>query len=433
VRCDGHPGALAAWRCHGCGAALCPDCTFAQRVAGEELPSCTRCRGLAQPLLVHRAARRSFGQRLAGTLAFPLAEGGWKTLLAAALIFWGLSRLGALGSLFAYGLAWGLFFSVIRRGAHVQEPLEPPGFEGLLDDVYLPAFRGLLATALVWLPAVLWVTGRYEGRELLTPSAWLADPVAWLLLLAGLAWAPAAVIAAAVSDSTLRMLDPRVPLGLITRLGGDYARLLGFTAAVMVLRALLAGVAVLLDRLPVPVLSGVLAEAVGLYAPLVLARASGLLLHVRGDAVGYGHAADFLEPLFPGAAPRAVPPAEPVHSESPRRFEAIELPDEPSGQTGAPAAPEQSAVPDPQALFEQARAAASAGDFQGAAELLRAAAAHEDHPVAPGAWLVLGRLYRRRLGQGAAARQVFEYVAARWPEGEPARQARAALAEPDPG
>jgi hypothetical protein len=427
--CDGHPAVPAAWRCRHCGAGLCPDCTYLERAGTAELPACLRCRGLAEPLRVHRAARRSFAARLPETLAFPVAGGGWKTLLAAATIFWLLDSIGGLGSLFAFGLEWGLFFAVVRRSSHVLEPLEPPGFDGLLDDVYLPAFRGLLASAIVWTPAILWITTWSEGESLLAPATWLGDPVVWLLILLGLLWAPAAIIAAAVSDSTLRMLDPRVPIGMVVRLGSDYALLLGFALALTLVRAVLVAVTMLVHRLPVPLLPGFLAELLSLYTPLVLARAAGLLLHVRGDAVGYGHTEDYFEPVWPGAVPRAAPPPSTPPVEAPRRFEAIELPDEPAPTAAPPPPAAVPATPEPQALFDQARAAATAGEYERAAELLRAAVADEHHPVTPGAWLVLGRLYRRRLGQPEAARQVFEYVAARWPDGEPARLARAALAE----
>lgn len=438
-RCDAHRGQPAGWRCEACGAALCPDCTYLHAAGPAALPACGRCRGLAAPITVRRAERQGYAARLPGALAYPVEEGGWRTLLGAALVFWALSWLGGLASLIATGLQWGLYFSAIRRTAIAAEPLDTPDFGGLLDDVVLPMVRGVLALSLVWVPALAWLLSTHDLAAL-DGGAWLADPVLWLLLVVGVAWAPAALIAAAISSSTLTVLDPRFPLGLAGRLGRDYALLVGVAVLTVALDTLAGLAAGLVGALPVPVAAGVAARALTLFAPLVFARAAGLLVHTRGDELGYGVPSDYLEPILAGAVPRGAPPPPPlVPAEVQRRYEAIELDPEPEAppaeaaaappdQAGeAPAAP---ARPDPAALFEQARAEAAAGRFAEAAELLRSAADDEDHPVAASAWLVLGRLYRGRMGQPDAGRQALEYVVARWPNGEPARQARALLAAP---
>lgn len=450
ARCDTHRGQQAGWRCRACGAALCPGCTWTHEVGPTTVVACGRCRGLADPITVRRAARQTFASRLPGALVFPVVDGGWRTLLGAALVFWAFSWAGLIGAVLAYGLQWGLFFSVIRRTAHTAEPLDTPGYDGLWEDVLRPALRGLLAMALVWVPAGIWLIETAD-LDALAQGAWLGDPVLWLLLLVGVAWAPAALTVASVTTSTLAVLDPRLPLAMARRLGGDYA-LLVVTALLAAFGDVLAGLAAGLVRaLPVPVVAGVAAKALTLWAPLSFARAAGLLIHTRGDELDYGLPGDYQEPVLGAVAPRGAPPPPPlVPPEVQRRLEAIELDPEPAGAPtvepgGEPAgpaagplpaapraapAPAPDGRPDPSRLFERARAAAAAGRFAESADLLRAAAEDEGHPVAPTAWLVLGRLYASRLDHPEAARQALEYLAARWPDGEPARQARALLGAP---
>jgi hypothetical protein len=78
-------------------------------------------------------------------------------------------------------------------------------------------------------------------------------------------------------------------------------------------------------------------------------------------------------------------------------------------------------------LFQLARGAAQAGDHPVAAWALSSAAAFPHDPVAPDVLLVLGRIYRARLGKPAEARQTFEALIARYPESGAARQAQAEL------
>lgn len=427
-RCAVHGRQPAGWRCQACGATLCPDCTFTHQVGAASLAACGRCRGLAEPLTRRRADRLGYALRLPAALAFPVAEGGWKVLLASALVFRLFSWFGGLAALLGFGLRWGLYLSVIRHTAHDGAPLETPEYSDLWGDVARPALSALLGMALVLVPAVAWLGSTHELPEL-AAGAWLTDPVAWLLVLVGVIWAPAALMAAAMSRSLLSTLDPRVPIALMARLGGDYALLVAATLGAVVLDVLAGVAGRLVGALPVPVAAGVAAEALGLWAPLCFARAAGLLLHVRGDELGYGLAQDYLEPLLPGAEPRGSPPPE---AGATRRLQEIELPPEPAPEPASPAAavPATPSAPprDAAALFEEARAAAAAGRFDEAAGLLRAAAEDEDHPVAASAWLVLARLYRNRLGHPEAARQALTYLVARWPDGEAARQARALLA-----
>jgi hypothetical protein len=272
-------------------------------------------------------------------------------------------------------------------------------------------------------------------------------------------------------------------------LGKDYLRAMVTTAGLGVAGVIAEhAAAATVGRLPF--VGGVLALAVAAYFPIVNARILGLLVHVRGDDLDLGQRSDYLEPLLPGAVPQGGsvelepaprrPRAEdgalrngppPVARSVPIRGEPGPE-DEPLLTTvavdGAPAPLEpdagdpwvapplsplgaiQSAVSAGDLrqayalyresagrieglgageLFQLARGAAQAGDHPVAAWALTSAAAFHDDPVAPDVLLVLGRVYRTRLGKPAEARQTFEALIARYPESGAARQAREELAQ----
>jgi TolA-binding protein len=90
----------------------------------------------------------------------------------------------------------------------------------------------------------------------------------------------------------------------------------------------------------------------------------------------------------------------------------------------------------PPLLFEVAKGAAQAGDYALAARALVAAARTLDPAVAPDALLILGRIYRSRLGRPDDARSVLQQLLARFPGSAAAAQARALLdptTPPTPG
>jgi hypothetical protein len=492
-RCTTHPREAAGWRCQACGALLCPACTVLLRVGSVDSDGCSLCRGLAERLRERRQEARPFAGRIVGAFSFPLRHGALLSILALAVVMRLLQIFGLLGSALASGVYWAFLFGVIVQTWRGKEELEPPDFTNVIDDVLFPALRGLLATALVWVPlafraaALLSELGPERREPAALASAIAGDPLVWLLLLLGAAFLPAALIAAAITRSFLAVVNPLVPIQMARALGADYLRATATTAGL--------GVAgLLLDRLVgatagrIPILGGFLATAIGVYFPIVNARILGLLVHVRGDDLGLGQESDYLEPVLPGATPQggtlALEPAPrrprtegaafpggpaPIARAVPVRGE-----EEPPGAQGdEPVLPtvavEPPAAPVPPAedpwvvpplgplgeiqaavgagdlgraygvyrkhggrvsglgagdLFQLARGAAQAGDHPVAAWALSSAAAFPDDPVAPDVLLVLGRIYRGRLGKPEEARQTFLALVARYPESAAARQAR---------
>jgi TolA-binding protein len=470
IRCSRH-GARAAWRCRGCGEALCPGCAFLQRTGTADLVACVRCRGLAEPITVHRREVRSFAARLPGAMIYPLLPGPLVGVLAAGSVVALCSYFALVGPVLGFAVQWTFLFSIVRQGARGAKTFEPAELAGEGFDLFLPALRGFVGTAIVWLPAVSWFWFRFAATR--DVAACLADPVLWLILLAGLAYAPAAIMHAAAGGRALEMLNPALIVSFIARLGGDYALAV---AAIVALGVLWIGLSVaggLASQLPVPVVSRVLAHAIPLLATTAMSRVLGVLLYVRGDTLDYGTDRDYLEPAWPGAVPRGhepvlattvaepagAAPEEPPAAEAPiaaaaspaeapdRTPAASPEPPDPAGAivaavaAGDPAGAAElfaayrgppGAIP-PRALFAIAKAASEQGRHPLSARALHAAGTGDDAAVAPNALLVLARVYERRLVRAAEARQVLEYLVGRWPNSEAAAHARAMLSPPAAG
>lgn len=303
--CARHPGARAGWSCARCQAPLCPGCVFVRRLSGTvELVCCSRCGELVEPITVRRAEVRSFTDRLPGALAATFTAGGVLTLLASALVMWFLDHFWVPGAVLRAGVLWGLLFAAVRRAARGEPGLEPPDLSEFFQDVVRPALLGLLANLLVVAPMIAWTLLRPGGPQ---APLW-DDPVVWLLLAAGVLYVPVTVMQAALGAGLGRMLNPVGAVAAAARLGGDYLRAVGCCAVLIAANALVsAGAARVLGE--IPVVSGLLIDAVGLVAPVLMARTLGLLLYVRGDDLELGLAQDYREPALAGAVPRGRPPA----------------------------------------------------------------------------------------------------------------------------
>lgn len=300
-RCARHAGARAGWFCPQCRALLCPGCAFTRSAStAVQLTCCSRCGGMVELLTVRRAELRSFAARLPGALAATFSAGGLLTLLGTAAVMWLLGHLSLPGAILRLGVFWGLLFTAIRRACRGQPGLEPPDLSDVWHDLVRPALLGLLANALVIVPAVAWAVGRPGGLE----APLLQDPVLWALAAAAALYVPVALMQAALGASVGQMLNPVGVAVAAVRLGRDYLLAVGACVLLVLadVAALTAGAGLLGG---IPVVSGVLVELLGLVAPALLARTLGLLLCRRPQ---HGSGGGPRRPAGPGphlpAAPR---------------------------------------------------------------------------------------------------------------------------------
>lgn len=297
----------SGWRCQGCKCLLCPDCVAIKQVmTATHLEVCVACGELADPITHHRSEQQSFAARLPGALVWPLSKAGLVAVAGVAIFRAVLSYFGGLAWLIGACTMAAVCFGFIRSTARGSDDFESFDFSDFLGDVILPGVKALVAAAVVWVPAAVWI-GVHRATYIGNPTALLTDPAIWLLFIAGVLYAPMAILIGASGGSLLHMLNPLAAIASARRLGTHYL------LAVMMLCILfiawmvtLAFGAVLDAKVPIAFLPRLLDHVLACWAPFVAARVLGLLLYVHGDEVGYGLDSDYRVPLLDGVAPRGV-------------------------------------------------------------------------------------------------------------------------------
>ncbi|HEX8437425.1 hypothetical protein [Archangium sp.] len=456
--CQFHPSAAAGWFCPACNANLCPGCAILEVLESEaftELLSCGRCGGAAEVLKVHRS-QSSFGKQLLGAWRYPLKKSGLLALLAVGAVV-ALSRAvfnflpflpGVVFLAVWLGSFWGALFWIVRSTALGAEHFTAPDFHNIFHDLVDPAIRGVMATLLIWVPAVIFFARNGDTR----------GATFWLMVLITLLYAPLALLFAATGQSKRSLLNPIKVVDVGMRLGRPYLMVVAWMVPLSLVGMILLAVDEGLSSLPVPLVASLLGEAISLYVPFVVARMLGLLLYTHGDRVGYGMASEFFEPALPGVKPRGKKRAARVTAQEGReaarpalqqRF--IELEPEP-----APAAPpepletqlvravETNALDQALALYRKlperlpplpaachlavGQKAATVGDYPLAVRALKQVAQHSpEDTLAPRSCVILARLYGERLGDTASAQKLYRHVVGRYPGTDAARFAQSRL------
>lgn len=455
--CQFHPQAPAGWSCLACKANLCPGCAVLESGEFAELLSCGRCGGAVEVLKVHRS-HFPFGKRLLGAWLYPLKPSGLFALVSVgalvAFFRWAVNfapSLSGLALLAAWlGIFWGSLFWIVRSTSMGAEHFTAPDFSSFHHDLVDPAIRGVLATALIWVPGVLYLWHADEADRF--------GALFWLMVPVLLLYAPMALLFAATGEGKLSLLNPVKVVGVGTRLGRPYLMVVAWMVPLALAHAILMlGVAAWVSSLPVPILAPMVAEAISLYVPFTVARMLGLLLYAYGDRVGYGVDAEFYEPALPGVKPRGKKRAAKVPAPEQRETHRPEL----QRFAGIQPAPAPVATPEPLearlaravdanaldealALYRRlperppplpaachvavGQKAAAEGDYTLAVRALKQVAQHSpEDPLAPKSCIILARLYGERLGDEASARKLYQHVVRRYPGSDAARFAQSRL------
>ncbi|MBK7863634.1 MAG: hypothetical protein IPJ65_34510 [Archangiaceae bacterium] len=305
-KCERHR-AHAGWKCQGCKKVLCPRCVATRRVhMATELEVCLNCGALADRLTQHRAEARSFAARLPRALVWPLSQAGFIAMAGVALVRAGLSYAPGLGWLVGTAAFAAFCLGLVRSSARGSDDFESLDFSDFVADVVMPGLKVALGAAIVWVPAVIRIGVLGDGGFDLQRAA--TDPVMWLLLLLGGAYAPMAIIVGASGGSLLGMLNPLHVVRTALRLGAPYLLAVGWLAALFVPWVVTLGVGALLNKLPIVFVPRLLDYMLACYVPFVGARVLGLLLYTHGDRIEYGLDSDYRVPLLAGAAPEGELP-----------------------------------------------------------------------------------------------------------------------------
>ncbi|MDC0714965.1 hypothetical protein POL68_41335 [Stigmatella sp. ncwal1] len=469
--CQSHPSAAAGWSCDACQARLCPECVIRRRAISTEYLSCALCQGRAEPILIHRASV-PLAVRLRRAWRYPFSPSGIPVLLALSAILavlrWAMVEtfllLKWMPAVLWLGVFWSSFFSIVRSTARGDPGLDVPDYSDIYQDCVAPALRGLVATSVVWLPAVIYllffkdwdvrgpvtelsntpafyVTG---GQPTLAWDKVFSDLFLGLLILGGFAYLPLVLMLAATGNGLLQMLNPLTVFRAAVRLGKDYALVLGALALLCGVMVLGHRVAAGIRWLNLAFVCAWAAEFVTCIAPVLMAHVLGLLLYTRGDSLGYGDPRDYRVPalgLVPPGAPEPSPtenptppaPAPPSNEPLQALATAVEARDAQKAlalYAGLQATPLSKQVTAEHHFFV-GQSATARGEYTLAVQALESAAdVAPEGPLASRALVLLARVYAERLQDSVRAESLYRYVLHRYPDTDAARFAQKHLPRP---
>jgi len=405
--------------------------------------SCVHCDGRAA-LLTVPGSRESYLQLFLLSLKVNV---GWVSVMllgaiwAGVYLAWALPAAGS-GLMFALLLTflWVLFFAVLHAAWKGSDRV---GYSDattrLKEDLLRPAWR---LSLLCWLVVVgVWLLHR-ELRFLRRADE---DPRAWVLVLALAVVIPVWVLGLARGDSLTSALSPARSVQLAWKLGRDYLLLAALSVVTCALMFFWLGAGTYMTQegfgafaLPMNLFA--------LYAVLLFARLTGLLMAARADRLGLAFRPDQRVPALPDVAPHGVRrPRLPVVPPRPRPAfveldtEAPTGPMEVTGFTdldpldqalGTFAAKDDLAASEwsvPELVAIGQRAAARGRLSEAVRALKLAGSLRPEDPDAPRACVILARLYAERLEDAGSAEKLFRYVVQRYPATPAAQFAAAQL------
>jgi hypothetical protein len=301
VRCARHPDVDAAFRCGRCNAQLCSLCVKHGEERGVKFRLCS-CGGRCEAVVVAAPPRRAaeVGGELADSFRFPFCgESLGPMAVGAAMygifgwLFGGslansigrvsprssygpLALWATMGALIALlGVSGYLFAYVELVIVHTAKGRDdPPGFPDFLstwDSMWQPLVRLVLLLAISFGPGVVLVA--------LLPG--LAKIAGVVVLFAGLAWFPAALVAVAIFEGD-QGFDPRLALAVIRVAPGPYA-----IAAALLVASSVAMVAGDWLLAPLPGVGGLLSGALTFYMATVAGRVLGLAYRHHAERLGW--------------------------------------------------------------------------------------------------------------------------------------------------
>ena len=301
LRCARHAEVDAAFRCGRCNARLCSLCVKHGEERGVKFFLCS-CGGRCEAVVVAAPPRRAaeVGAELAGSFRFPFRGEARGPMALGATMFgifawlFGGSLVNSIGRVspaspfgpLAFGAVMGAVLALLAIGGYLFAYVElvivhtargrddPPGFPDFLstwDSMWQPLTRLVLLLAISFGPGVVLVA--------LLPG--LAKIAGGVVLLAGLAWFPAALVAVAIFEGD-QGFEPRFALAVIRVAPGHYA----IAAALLVVSVLVMAAG---GRwiAPLPGLGGLLTGALTFYMATVAGRVLGLTYRNHADRLGW--------------------------------------------------------------------------------------------------------------------------------------------------
>jgi hypothetical protein len=274
----------------------------------------------------------TFAEVLPTFLKDMLAGPGLVQFLVLAFVLWVFSWLPFVGKLLYILCLPAYLLHVVRESAKGAETLPGvPDLDDVYSDMIFPAIRFIVASLMLWVPAVIYLFWYIGLRTLLEePLTALTDPTLALIIIASVILYPAMFMAAAIGRSFAAMFNPVVLFGVILRLPGQYFLVVGIWALLGLVNAGMVVTIFLLDAvIHIPVVSGLLSQAVALVIPITVSFLFGRFVYQNAVALGHMTEEEFKVPEYPGAKPRVtwplVPPAPAAETALEQDIEPLEL------------------------------------------------------------------------------------------------------------
>lgn len=220
-----------------------------------------------------RRRARSVGAEIGTILAYPLSDPVAFIVLAAFIGFFAFARRFAPPAiLFSEGTLYAYSFYALGRVSDGDLKPVMPDFTGLEDFVW-PLQIGAAAFVISWAPMTMVLTWLFVSPN---PPSSLGIGLLALAVLWGLAYAPAAMTVAAITEHTLAILNPAVGISVIRRMGSVYWQAMGICTAIE-----LAGLGVDYLLGPVPWLGVFASPFARVYSALAIGCTLGLAVFKR--------------------------------------------------------------------------------------------------------------------------------------------------------
>ena len=302
TQCSSHGSERAAWICQNCHRKLCPSCAARRGETAKAVLVCVHCRGLAEDLVVSRRIT-PYWMMLGTFVRSIFTLQGFLQISLVSLASFLLMFVPIIGPLLAIFPLAGYCFRVIQNSAlggvtlPENEELTPMGVVG-------PGVRLILALIITYVPLMLYLHYGIGWSKLLTdPMILFRDPIPLILTVGSILYLPAAIIAAAVSESVITMINPLVTVRMIVRIPGQYVlTLIGLEGFLWLFSIVMAPVQLFLVAslgffAAIPFIIG-LTLAAYTFASMILGR----LIFQNGEHFGLNDGVEtVLE--FPGAVP----------------------------------------------------------------------------------------------------------------------------------
>lgn len=223
----------------------------------------------------------SFFTRFPGAFAYPFKGRGPIVLVAGAIFFWVMhfiARFGLFGVIFGF-LASGylcayLMKVIVRTASGDEEAAGFPDFTDWVEDIIRPFFRMVFVVVICFAPAA-------AVAFLLRASLHDRWPLVAAAGAAGLLYFPMALTAAAIRNDFFAAM-PHIVGRMIIAVPVEYAIALVMMGVVLGVRI---GLQVAVSG--IPVLGGLVTEAITLYCLTVQMRLLGLVFHSNEDKLGW--------------------------------------------------------------------------------------------------------------------------------------------------